>query len=71
MFIFTVLCRLGKSGWRFIDLISDFQFLLYLCDLLDVNHDIPAICNTILNKGEIPLDEGYQLIIRSLAGLDD
>jgi nuclear protein localization family protein 4 len=63
--------RLNKSGWRFIDLISDFQFLLYLCDLLDVNHDIPAICNTILNKGEIPLDDGYLLIIRSLAGLDD
>ena len=69
--IFVLCDRLNKSGWRFVDLISDFHFLLYLCDLLDVHHDIPAICNTILNKGELPLDEGYVLIIRSLAGLDD
>ena len=50
---------------------SYFHFLFYRFDLLDVHHDIPAICNTILNKGELPLDEGYVLIIRSLAGLDD
>ncbi len=63
--------RLNKNGWRFIDLISDFEFLLFLCDMLDTRHDIPDICDTIVNKGEKTLNEGYVLIIRSLAGLDD
>jgi hypothetical protein len=62
---------LNKSGWRFIDLVADFQFLLYLSDFLDPSHDVPVICDTIVNKGEKPLEEGYVLVIRSLAGLDD
>ncbi len=59
----------GSKGWTFIQKLSDFQLLLYLCQFLDVNHDIPAICRSVVDKS-IPLDEGYTLLIRSLAGMD-
>jgi len=65
----STLCRVGKKGWTFSDLLADFQLLLYLCQFLDLHHDIPYLCKAVTER-EIPLDDGYQLLIRSIAGFD-
>jgi nuclear protein localization protein 4 homolog len=61
--------KAGKKGWPFISQLADFHLLLYLCQFLDINHDIPSICKSVIDKS-VPLDEGYTLLIRSLAGMD-
>jgi len=63
------LSKIGKEGWTIQTLLADFHLLLYLCQHLSIHDDLPRICEAILNP-EIPLDEGYQLIIRSIAGLN-
>ena len=63
------LSKAGQKGWTFQSLLSDFQLLLYLCQYLDPNSDLPIICRSVLDKS-VPLDEGHTMIIRSLAGLD-
>ena len=63
------LSKSGQSGWTFIDLLSDFALLLYLCKFLDVNSDMTKICESVKNR-DIPLDDGYKIIISSMAGMD-
>ena len=60
--------RAGKGGWTLIDKLADFQLLLYLSNFLDMETDMSNICKSIVHR-DIPLDEGYQLIIRSVAGI--
>lgn len=62
-------CRAGTQGWSFVDLLADFHLLLFLADHFSLRDDIPLICAAIVNREE-PLNEGYQILIRSLAGLD-
>ena len=64
-----VYCRAGKEGWSLQDLLADFHLLLFLCDFLDLQYDIPQLCRSIMQR-DLPLDDGYQLIIRSVAGID-
>ena len=64
------LSKSGTAGWTFIDLLADFNLLIYLCNFLDVQTDIPKICQSIIDRN-VPLDEGYKLIIASMAGLDN
>jgi nuclear protein localization family protein 4 len=64
-----VLCRVGKKGWTFSDQLADFQLLLYLCDFLSASDDLPLLCRAVVDR-EVPLDDGYQLLIRSIAGMD-
>lgn len=64
------LSKSGTAGWNFIDLLADFNLLIYLCKFLDMQSDIPKICQSIIDR-EIPLDEGYKLIIAGMAGLDN
>ena len=59
----------GTAGWTFIDLLADFNLLIYLCNFLDVETDLLKICESIANR-DVPLNEGYKLIISSMAGLD-
>jgi hypothetical protein len=66
MFVF----RAGSSGWTLQDQLSDFNLLLFICDYLDMNKDIPAISAALLDR-EVPLYEGHQLLLRMIAGLDD
>ncbi len=64
--------QLGKSGtagWTFVDLLADFNLLVYLSDFLDMASDMPTICESIVNRDK-PLTDGYRLIIGSMAGLD-
>lgn len=61
--------RAGKEGWSLQDLLADFHLLLFLCDFLDLNYDIPQLCRSVMQR-DLPLDDGYQLIIRSVAGMD-
>jgi nuclear protein localization family protein 4 len=63
------LCRVGKKGWTFSDQLADFQLLLYLCNFLSPQDDLPRLCKAVTDR-EVPLDDGYQLLIRSIAGMD-
>jgi nuclear protein localization protein 4 homolog len=58
----------GSSGWTFEDRLADFNLLLFLTDYLDVQADYPKICSAIVNKQS--LDDGYKLILKSLAGME-
>jgi len=60
----------NNTGWTFVDLLADFHLLMYLMSFLDVTTDIPKICSSIVDRENVPLDEGYKLIIASMAGLD-
>lgn len=63
------LSKSGSAGWTFVDLLADFNLLIYLCKFLDFETDISKICRSIVDR-DVPLDEGYKLIIASMAGLD-
>ncbi|KAF0690137.1 Aste57867_18462 [Aphanomyces stellatus] len=58
---------LQKHGRDYVAALRDFQLLLFLADYLDVNTDIPVICQSVLNA-DIPLDSGYPVLIDSVAG---
>ncbi len=59
----------GKGGWTLLDKLADFQLLIYLSRFLALETDLKNVCVSVLHR-EIPLDEGYQLIVRSLAGIE-
>ena len=63
------LSKAGSKGWTLQTQVSDFELLLYLCQFLDAQYDLPMICKSVLDK-TIPVDEGHTLILRSLAGMD-
>ncbi len=63
------LAKSGSQGWDFIDLLSDFSLLLYLSSFLDFDIDMPKICQSVIHR-DIPLDDGYKLIISGIAGLE-
>ena len=63
------LSKSGTAGWTFEDRLADFNLLLYLSQFLDVDADFPKICASIVDRS-VPLDDGYKLIIKSLAGLE-
>lgn len=65
----TELMKVGKSGWTFKQVLSDFQLLIFLCEFMDISSDMVVICNAIVGEDEI-IEEGYQLMIRSFAGID-
>jgi len=65
----TQVLAAGKGGWTLLDKLADFQLLLFLSQYLDLNTDIRNICISVLHR-DIPLDEGYQLIVRSIAGIE-
>ena len=62
------LSKSGTNGWTYTDLLTDAQLLLYLCDFLDVEGDVKNICKSIVGKRAV--DDGYQMIISSMAGLE-
>jgi nuclear protein localization family protein 4 len=64
------LSKSGTAGWTFVDLLADFNLLIYLCNYLDLQSDVQKICQSIVDR-DVPLDEGYKLIIAGLAGLDN
>jgi nuclear protein localization family protein 4 len=57
------------AGWTFIDLLSDFNLLIYLAKVVDVNADFPKICQLVVDR-TIPVDDGYTIIITSMVGVD-
>jgi Nuclear pore protein len=59
----------GSAGWTFVDLLADFNLLIYLSKFLDVDTDLAKICKSIVDR-DVPLEDGYKLIIASMAGLD-
>jgi len=63
------LSKSGSSGWTFIDLLSDFNLLIYMTKFLDISSDFPKICQSVTDR-DVPLDDGYKIIIASVAGLD-
>ena len=65
------LLKAGKEGWTLQTLLADFQLLLFLVsnEFLDLATDLPALCRSVRDPSE-PVGEGYQVIIRSLAGIE-
>jgi len=63
------LSKSGTAGWNFIDLLADFNLLIYLAKFLDVEADFPKICRSITDRS-VPIDDGYKIIIAGLAGID-
>lgn len=63
------LSKSGTAGWTFVDLVSDFNLLIYMTEFLDIRADFPKICQSVKDR-EVPLDDGYKIIIASMAGLD-
>jgi len=63
------LSKSGTAGWNFIDLLADFNLLIYLARFLDVEADFPKICRSIIDRS-VPIDDGYKIILASLAGID-
>eukprot|EP00968_Pinguiococcus_pyrenoidosus_P021130 scaffold2679_cov251-Pinguiococcus_pyrenoidosus.AAC.2 len=59
----------GKQGWSLIDRLADFQLLLYLTSALDVDTDIPRLCESIKDRS-VPLDDGFKILLNCLAGLE-
>lgn len=49
----------------FVKRISDFHILLLLARFLDLSSDVPALAECV--QTQMPVPEGYQLIIESLA----
>jgi len=61
--------KAGSAGWTFEDRLSDFNLLVYLSRFLDMNADFPKICASLSDR-KIPLDDGFKLIIKSMAGME-
>jgi nuclear protein localization protein 4 homolog len=62
--------RAGREGWTLLDVLSDFHLLLFLAaSFLDLQQDLPKICQSLRDRS-VPLDEGYSLLLRSIAGMD-
>jgi len=62
----------GTAGWTFEDRLADFNLLVYLSDFLDLNADFPKICSSLADRKNNAqgLDDGYKLIIKSMAGME-
>merc|ERR1719240_1810772 len=60
--------RRNKSK-PFLQTVSDLHFLLFLCNILDMNSEMPVLCNTIVEGKASELD-GFQLMINCYAGLE-
>ncbi|ETV74084.1 hypothetical protein H257_11390 [Aphanomyces astaci] len=58
---------LHKYGRDYKAALRDFHLLVFLADFLDLHADIPVICHALLNE-DVPLDEGYKVLIDSVAG---
>jgi nuclear protein localization protein 4 homolog len=63
------LSKSGSEGWTFEDRLADFNLLIYLSQSLDMDADFPKICCSIVDR-TVPLDDGYKLIIKSMAGME-
>lgn len=63
------LSKAGTAGWTLEDLLGDFHLLLFLTGSLDINGDLPKICESVVHR-EIPLDDGYKILIKGIAGLE-
>jgi nuclear protein localization protein 4 homolog len=64
------LSKSGTAGWTFVDRLADFNLLIFLSKFLDIATDYPKICSAIVDRNNTPLDDGYKLILKSLAGMD-
>jgi nuclear protein localization protein 4 homolog len=63
------LSKSGTAGWTFVDRLADFNLLIYLSQYLDIQSDLPKICTSISDRSR-PLDDGYKILIKSIAGLE-
>jgi len=64
------LSKAGREGWTFVDLLADFHLLLYLTQYLGLKDDIPLLCKSVVDRENAPLDEGYRLLLSSIAGIE-
>jgi len=60
---------MGLADLPFVKRIKDFNLLLYLAKHLDINSDLPALCNAVKQE-DTQAVEGFSFIINALAGID-
>eukprot|EP00320_Phaeocystis_rex_P019540 CAMPEP_0119075912 /NCGR_PEP_ID=MMETSP1178-20130426/83468_1 /TAXON_ID=33656 /ORGANISM="unid sp, Strain CCMP2000" /LENGTH=173 /DNA_ID=CAMNT_0007058167 /DNA_START=13 /DNA_END=534 /DNA_ORIENTATION=- len=58
-----------SKGESFLLAISDFHFLLFLSNLLDMSTDMPILCSKVVERDTSDLD-GFQMMINCYAGMD-
>lgn len=63
----TQIDRENKKGWTLKSLLLDFHLLLFLSDHVDIDGDMPHLVARLLDP-EAKIGEGYDMIIRSVAG---
>jgi len=57
-----------RKGKSWVLQISDFHFLLFVANFLDMRTDMPMMCESVVNK-DSKISENYLFLIRSYAGL--
>ena len=58
-----------RKSQPFLKTVSDLHFLLFLCNLLDMNTEMSVLCSTIVEGRDKELD-GFQLMINCYAGIE-
>lgn len=65
------LCLAKNQDEPFIKRISDFHLLLYISNILDMDADMPLLCNAVREQRELSEEEeGYRLMIEAIARSD-
>lgn len=61
-------CLAKSHEEPFIRRISDFHLLLYISNILDMDADMPLLCNAVREQRELmEEEEGYRLMIEAVA----
>eukprot|EP00871_Galdieria_phlegrea_P003919 jgi/Galph1/4528/GphlegSOOS_G3174.1 len=61
-------CLSQSRDEPFIRRITDFHMLLYISNVLDINADMPILCNAVREQRDlVEEEEGYQLMIEAIA----
>ncbi|GJQ11792.1 hypothetical protein GpartN1_g3583.t1 [Galdieria partita] len=64
-------CLAKSLDEPFIRRISDFHLLLYISNVLDMDTDMPLLCNAVREQRELAEEEeGYRLMIEAIANAD-
>ncbi|KAK4537500.1 hypothetical protein CDCA_CDCA12G3525 [Cyanidium caldarium] len=58
---------IASGRGKFTERLADFHLLLFLSRILDMDRDMPALVNAVVERRELePTEQGYQVLIESL-----
>ena len=58
-----------KANQPFAHRLRDLHSLSHLCQFFDLKQDMPRICTSVIND-EVPMEQGDELVIKSVCGYD-